>query len=101
MARLPYSALDSDQRSQVGHLFADQFFGVDATGFEYEVSGGMVTGRMTMDEGQKTKSKRGGEIVVCAQEDGGRDIVNLYMSADQLVAILARKINQFEEVHHE
>jgi hypothetical protein len=110
MQTLPYSSLNEKQLAQVAYLFADQFFGSDASAFVYEVDGkGEVKGRAlaTKDEGQRTERTKAHSPInvnAIAEVNVTEEMINTAnMHMDALAAAVAQKLyqSQFEEVHHE
>jgi hypothetical protein len=103
MTSLPFSSLTDKQLVQVAYLFADSFFGTDASAFVYEVDGGEVIGRWTMDGGRCTETHIHPKVNVTVSQEVNvteemRKQVNMNM--DALSALVAQNIyqHQFEEV---
>ena len=103
MQSTPFASLTEKQLAQVAYLFADSFFGTDSSAFFYEVDGGEICGRWTVDGRPLRETHIHPQVnVTVLQEvnvtDEMRKQVNMNM--DALSALVAQKIyqQQLEEV---
>lgn len=108
---MQYQALTSAQQSQVEYLFADAFFGTDATSFEYEVQHGEVIGRMQIlrsAQNDMTKRKPRTISINVAVREMPAELVTVEMQRDTAYTIqsIARHLveqliqSQTLEAHH-
>lgn len=107
MSSLPYTNLNEIQRARVAYLFADDFFGTDASAYLYELdTQGNVTGRTaTHPAAPKTKRARQSApmMVTTAPEVNATNglIQHAHMSMDALAAFIAAKLYQQSQVLEE
>lgn len=100
MSSLPYSNLNEIQRARVAYLFADDFFGTDASAYLYELdTQGNVTGRTaTQHTALKTKrAKQSAPVIVTTAPEvnvTNELIQHASMSMDALAAFIADKLFQ-------
>ena len=106
---MQYQALTSAQQSQVEYLFADAFFGTDATSFEYEVQHGEVIARSRIAKTAETSARKPHTISInVAVRDIPAELVTVEMQRDAAYTIqfIARNLveqliqSKTLEAHH-
>ena len=106
---MQYQTLTPAQQSQVEYLFADQIFGTDATGFEYEVKAGNVIARSRIAPSGEAEARKPKTVRVHVAV---REIPTAYLSvemdreANYAIQAIARSLieqlikSQTLEAHH-
>lgn len=98
MSSLPYSNLNEIQRACVAYLFADDFFGTDASAYLYELdTQGNVTGRtVTQPTAPKIeRAKQSAPVMVTTAPEvnvTNELIQRAHMNMDALAAFVADKL---------
>jgi hypothetical protein len=92
---MQYQSLTPAQQTQAAYLFADEVFGTDAYGFDYEISNGTVIGRACLDKHTDLNARKPHTVSVnvCVREVPAEMVtIEMDRNANATIQSIARSV---------